>query len=70
MDVLMIRNLGDDQNGFGKGQDVKEEKQGRSQQDKANSDSTSSPPWSLGPVYTKTNAHNESELRLGWALNG
>jgi hypothetical protein len=31
MDVLMIRNLGEDQQGLGKGQDVKEEKQGRPQ---------------------------------------
>jgi hypothetical protein len=31
MDVLMIRNLGEDQQGLGKGQDAKEEKQGRPQ---------------------------------------
>jgi hypothetical protein len=30
MDVLMIRNLGDDPKRFRKGQDVKEEKQGHS----------------------------------------
>jgi hypothetical protein len=44
IDVLMIRNLGEDQQGLGKGQDVKEEKLGCSQQEKVKSDSTSSPP--------------------------
>jgi hypothetical protein len=39
MDVLMIRNLGEDQQGLGRGQHVKEEKLGRSQQEKAKSDS-------------------------------
>jgi hypothetical protein len=33
MDVLMIRNLGDDQQGLGKGQGVQEEQQGRPQQE-------------------------------------
>jgi hypothetical protein len=33
MDVLMIRNFGEHQQGHGKGQHVKEEKQGRSQQE-------------------------------------
>jgi hypothetical protein len=46
MDVLMIRNLGEDHQGLIKGQDVKEEKLGHSQQEKAKFDSTSSPPWS------------------------
>jgi hypothetical protein len=64
----MIRNLGEDQQGLGKGQDVKEEKLGRSQQEKAKSDSTSSPPRSLGPVCTKMDAQDASELWLGWAL--
>jgi hypothetical protein len=44
MDVLMIRNLGEDQQGLGKGQDVKEEKLARLQQEGAKSDSTLSPP--------------------------
>jgi hypothetical protein len=44
MDVLMIRNFGEDHQGLGKGQDIKEEKIGRSQQEKAKSDSTSSLP--------------------------
>jgi hypothetical protein len=66
----MIRNLGEDQQGLGKGQDVKEEKLGRSQQEKAKSNSTSSPPRSLGPVYIKTDAQDASELRLGWSLYG
>jgi hypothetical protein len=52
MNVLKIRNLGEDQKGLGKGQGVKEEKLVRSQQEKAKSDSTSPPPLSLGPVDT------------------
>jgi hypothetical protein len=64
----MIKNLGEDQQGLEKGQDVKEEKLGRSQQEKAKSDSTSSPPWIPGPVYTKADAQDASKLRLGWAL--
>jgi hypothetical protein len=70
MDVFMNRNLGEDQQGLEKGQDIKEEKLGRSQQEKVKSDPTSSPPWSLGPVYTKTDAQDASELRLGWDLYG
>ena len=54
MDVLMIRNLGKGHKGLRKGQDVKKEKLGRSQQEKAKS--TSSPPWSLGPFCTKMDA--------------
>jgi hypothetical protein len=45
MDVLMIMNLGDDQQGPRKGQDV-EEKLVCSQQGKAKSNSTLSPPRS------------------------
>jgi hypothetical protein len=70
MDVLMIRNLGEDHQGLIKGQDVKEEKLGHSQQEKAKFDSTSSPPWSPWSVYTKTDAQGASDLRLGWALYG
>jgi hypothetical protein len=40
----MIRNLREDHQGLGKCQDVKEDKLERSQQEKAMSDSTSSPP--------------------------
>jgi hypothetical protein len=50
----MIRNHGANHQGLGKCQDVKEENLGRSQQKKAKSNSTSSPPQSPGPVYTKT----------------
>ena len=66
----MIRNLGEDQRGLEKGQYIKEEKLGRSQQEKAKFDSTSSPPQSLGPVCTKTDAQDASELRLGCTLYG
>jgi hypothetical protein len=58
----MIRNLGKDQQGLEKGQHIKEEKIGRSQQEKVKSDSTSSPPRSSGPVYTKTDVQVASEL--------
>jgi hypothetical protein len=33
MDILMIRNLGEDQQGLGKGLGVEEEQQGRPQQE-------------------------------------
>jgi hypothetical protein len=41
----MIRNIGEDHQGLGKCQDVKEEKLGRSQLEKAKSDTT----WAVGP---------------------
>jgi hypothetical protein len=62
MVVFMIRNLGANHQGLGKCQDVKEEKLGYSQQKKAKSDSTSSPPRSPRSVCTKTNAQDESKL--------
>jgi hypothetical protein len=46
----------EDQQGLGKGQDVKEEKLGRSRQEGAKSDSTSSPARSPRLVCTKTDA--------------
>jgi hypothetical protein len=46
IDVLMIRNHREDQQGLEKGQDIKEEKLGHSPQEKVKSDSTSSPPRS------------------------
>jgi hypothetical protein len=70
MDVLMIRNLGEGRQGLGKGQDIKEEKVGRSQQEKAKSNLTSSPPQSPGPVCTKIDAQDSSNFWLGWALYG
>jgi hypothetical protein len=44
MNVLIIRNLGEEQQGLGKGQYVKEEKLGRSQQERVKFNSTSSQP--------------------------
>jgi hypothetical protein len=58
----MIRNLGEDHRGLGKGQDIEEEKLGRSQQEKVMSDSTSSPPRSPGPACTKTDSQDASDL--------
>jgi hypothetical protein len=66
----MIRNLEEDQQGLGKGQDVKDNKLGRSEQEKTKSDSTSSPPQSPGSVCTKMDTRDAFELRLGWALYG
>jgi hypothetical protein len=66
----MIRNLGEDYQGLGKGQDVKEDKIGCSPQEKAKSDSTSSPPRSPGVVCTKTDARDAYGLRFGWTLYG
>jgi hypothetical protein len=66
----MIRNLGEDHQGLDKCQYVKEEKVGRSQQEKTKFDSTSSPPRSLGLVCTKTDIQDASELRLHWDLYG
>jgi hypothetical protein len=65
MVVLMIRNLGEDQLGLGKGQEIKGEKLERSQQEKTKFDSTSSPPRSPELVYTKMDVRDASELRLG-----
>jgi hypothetical protein len=66
----MIRNLREDHQRLQKCQDIKEERLRRLQQEKTKSDSTSSPPWSPGPVYTKTDDQYAFELRLGWALHG
>jgi hypothetical protein len=57
----MIRNLREDYQVLYKFQDVKEEKLGRSQHEKAKSDSTLSPPRSPGPVCTKTDAQDASK---------
>jgi hypothetical protein len=70
MDVLMIRNLGKDHQGLGKSQDIKGEKIWCLQQEKAKFDSTSSPRRSLGPVCTKMDAQDASELQFGWDLYG
>jgi hypothetical protein len=65
MNVLIFRNLGEDHQGLGKCKEVKEEKLGRSQQEKAKSDSTSSPPRIPRPVCTKMDVQDASELQLG-----
>jgi hypothetical protein len=70
MYILMIRNLVEDHKILGKGHDVNEEKLERSQQEKAKSNSTSSPPRSPGPICTKMDVQNASKLQFGWALYG
>jgi hypothetical protein len=58
MDVLMIRNLGGDQQGLGKGLGVQEEQQGRHNSKEIKSDSAVTPSRVLGPVCTKMDAQD------------
>jgi hypothetical protein len=65
MDVLMIRNLGEDQKGLGKGLGFEEEEeQGRHNRKKIKSDSAATPSRVPGPVCTKMDAQDASGLRL------
>jgi hypothetical protein len=62
MDVLMIRNLGEDQRGLGKGLCVEEEQQGRHNRKEIKSDSAATPSRVPGPVCTKMDAQDASRL--------
>jgi hypothetical protein len=64
MDVLMIRNFGEDQQGLGKGLGVEEEQQGRHNRKEIMSDSAAIPSRVPGPGYTKMDAQDASGLRL------
>jgi hypothetical protein len=64
MDVLMIRNLGEDQQGFGKGLGVEEEQQGRHNRKEIKSDSAATPSRVPGQVCTKIDAQDASGLQL------
>jgi hypothetical protein len=64
MDVLMIRNFGEDQQGLEKGLGVEEEQQGRHNRKEIKSDSAATPSRVPGPVYTKMDAQDASGLRL------
>jgi hypothetical protein len=64
MDVLIIRNLGEDQQGLGKGLGVEEEQQGRHNRKEIKSDSVATPSRVPGPVCTKMDAQDASGLRL------
>jgi hypothetical protein len=64
MDVLMIRNFGEDQQGLGKGLGVEEEHQGRHNRKEIKSDSAATPSRVPGPVCTKMDAQDASGLRL------
>jgi hypothetical protein len=66
MDVLMIRNLEEDQQGLGKGLGVEEEQQGRHNRKEIKSDSAATPSRVPGPVCTKMDAQDASRLRLRW----
>jgi hypothetical protein len=64
MDVLMIRNLGEDQQGLGKGLGVEEVQQGRHNRKEIKSDSVATPSRVPGPVCTKMDAQDASGLQL------
>jgi hypothetical protein len=66
MDVLMIRNLGEDQQGLWKGLGVEEEQQGCHNRKEIKSDSAATPSRVPGPVCTKMDAQDASGLRLRW----
>jgi hypothetical protein len=64
MDVLMIRNLGEEQQGLGKGLGVEEEQQGCHNRKEIKSDSAATPSRVPGLVCTKMDAQDTSRLRL------
>jgi hypothetical protein len=64
MDVLMIRNLGEDQQGLRKGLGVEEEQQGRHNRKVIKSYSATTPSRVPRPVCTKMDAQDAFELRL------
>jgi hypothetical protein len=64
MDVLMIRNLGEDRQGLGKGLGVEEEKQRRPQQEGDQVRLGWTPSRVPGLVFTKMDAQDASGLRL------
>jgi hypothetical protein len=66
MDVLIIRNLGEDQQGLGKGLGVEEEQQGCHNRKEIKSDLAATPSRVPGPVCTKMDAQYASGLRLRW----
>jgi hypothetical protein len=64
MNVLMIRNFGEDRQGLRKDLGVEEEQQGRHNRKEIKSDSAATPSRVPGPVYTKMDAQYASGLRL------
>jgi hypothetical protein len=64
MDVLMITNLGENQQGLGKGIGVEEEEQGRHNRKEIKCDSDATPSRVPGPVCTKMDAQDASGLQL------
>jgi hypothetical protein len=64
VNVLMIRNLREDQQGLGKGLGVEEEQQGHHNRKEIKSDSAATPSRVPGPVCTKMDAQDASGLRL------
>jgi hypothetical protein len=60
----MIRNLGEDQQGLGKGLDVEEEEQGTHNRKEIKSDSAATPSRVPGLVCTKMDDPDASGLRL------
>jgi hypothetical protein len=64
MDVLMIRNFGEDHQGFGKAQGVEQEQQGHPQQEGDQVRLVAIPSRVLGLVYNEMDAQDASRLRL------
>jgi hypothetical protein len=60
----MIRNLGEDQQGLGKGLGVEEQQQGRHNRKEIKSDSAATLSRVPGPVCTKMDTQDASRLRL------
>ena len=69
-DVLVLRNLGEDQQGLGKGRGVKGEQLGRPHRAGAQANSTSTPPRNPGAGRTKIDAQDAYRLRFGRSIYG
>jgi hypothetical protein len=62
MDVLMIRYLGEDQQGLGKAKVLRRRSKGGHNRKEIKSDSAATPSRVPGPVYTKMDAQDASGL--------
>jgi hypothetical protein len=68
MHVLLIRNNGEDQQGLGEGQGVKEEELGCPHQGGVRSNSTSTPPRIPKPDFNKIDALATYGVRFGCSI--
>ena len=69
-DVLVLRNLGEDQQGLGKNRGVEEEQLGRPHRAGDKPNSTSTPPRNLGAGRTKIDAQDTYRLHFGRSIYG